>query len=239
MKKNLKHLFSFALCAALLLGSGPNLSYALNYEDTISDGESLGSTASVSNISAETSDTTYSANATITHTYDTVTKTLTITGEGPMDDYPLNSSQQYGVYPAWWGCYAEAEKIIIGDGITYIGEHAFYELNHCCDAMKELVIGDSVEEIAQSAFVWTEALEKVTIGKSLKTVGSSNFGAGYEIAEVHISDLAAYCGINYDEYNASPFEASGIASLYLNDEKITDLVVPEGVMRPVLCLRSG
>jgi hypothetical protein len=44
---------------------------------------------------------------------------------------------------------------------------------------------------------------------------------------VHITDLAKWCGISFDGYFANPL--SYAHNLYLNGEKITDLVIPDGV----------
>lgn len=80
---------------------------------------------------------TQSTNSTIGYTWDEESKTLTITGEGPMDDYKLNTSSQYNVYPAWAFIMPNAEKIVISEGITYVGKYAFWDSAHECSNLKE------------------------------------------------------------------------------------------------------
>jgi hypothetical protein len=53
---------------------------------------------------------------------------------------------------------------------------------------------------------------------------------------VYITDLAAWCNIEFENNDASPFTYPYVShgtrpSLYLNGELITNLVVPEGVTK--------
>ena len=68
--------------------------------------------------------------------------TLTITGNGVIEDYDENSQP--------WHTYIDDIKIlIIHDGITGIGEMAFF---NCYNLTGELVLPDSLTEIGVSAF---------------------------------------------------------------------------------------
>lgn len=61
----------------------------------------------------------------VTWNYDTTTKTLTISGTGEMQSF-ADPGTYYGEGNApWSNFYREMEKIIIGDGITSIGDYAF------------------------------------------------------------------------------------------------------------------
>ncbi|MBQ3618681.1 MAG: hypothetical protein II939_11070, partial [Bacteroidales bacterium] len=54
-----------------------------------------------------------------TWTYDEATKTLTISGTGAMSDYPSDNQP--------WSSIQDIQTVIIGNGITTIGENAFYK----------------------------------------------------------------------------------------------------------------
>lgn len=47
------------------------------------------------------------------------------------------------------------------------------------------------------------------------------------LTSVHISDIASWCNIDFEDIYSNPLENAG--SLYLNGNEIRDLVIPEGV----------
>ena len=61
-------------------------------------------------------------------------------------------------------------------------------------------------------------------------MAGSNFRLATNLREVHISDLRAYCAVEFIG-ESTPFVHSTNAYLYLDGEKIKDLVVPDGVTR--------
>ena len=65
---------------------------------------------------------------------------LTISGNGAMEDYSCFFD------PAPWG--TSITKVIIEDGVTSIGEDAFYN----CTSLTSIVIPDSVTSIGKYAF---------------------------------------------------------------------------------------
>ena len=91
----------------------------------------------------------------------------------------------------------------------------------------ELVIPDGVTSIGKKAFANNDSIISVSIPESLKAVGEYAFSDCDSLEKVNITDLAAWCEINFAGYNANPASASG--SLYLNDKLITELVIPDGV----------
>ena len=89
-----------------------------------------------------------------------------------------------------------------------------------------VTIPNSVTSIGSYAFYGCEGLTSITIPNSVTSIGSYAF-EGCGLKEMHISDLAAWCGIYFDSYYANPlFYAK---NLYLNGELVTELVIPEGV----------
>lgn len=72
--------------------------------------------------------------------------TLTIKGNGAMDDYKTESAVP------WYDKADEITKIVVEEGITKIGNLAFYGLANA----KEAVIAESVESVGIHAFSYTE-----------------------------------------------------------------------------------
>jgi len=116
---------------------------------------------------------------------------LTISGSGAMYNYDETTN------PAPFG----GEKtVIIGDGVTKIGEKAFF--NSSC--------------------------ESITIGKSVSSIGYAAFAYAYYIQEVHISDMTSWLNIDFEGSDSNPMSCY-YAELYLNNERVTDIVIPDGI----------
>ena len=93
---------------------------------------------------------------------------LTITGSGPMDNWTRTE-------PGPWSDYKDSIKsVIISDGVTTIGDYAFYGFENIESAM----IGNTVEEIGDSAFCMTYSLSEICIPDSVKTIHNAAFSAG-------------------------------------------------------------
>ena len=63
------------------------------------------------------------------------------------------------------------EIVSIPDGITTIGDLAFYENK----TIKKVIIPDSVTQIKKAAFQWCRQLQEVVLGKNVSTLGISCF----------------------------------------------------------------
>ena len=84
----------------------------------------------------------------------------------------------------------------------------------------------SVTTIREKAFA-NCALNSITIPSSITKICSEAFLNGGAIS-VKINDLAAWCNINFESYfYTNPL--TNASHLFLNDEEIHDLVIPDGV----------
>ena len=81
--------------------------------------------------------------------------------------------------------------------------------------------------IASRAFE-TSCLSKIVVSDSLKSVGGFAFWDAYSMSplEVHISDVAKWCAIDFDVLGLYYFNGW---DLYLNGELVNNLVIPDGV----------
>lgn len=130
-------------------------------------------------------------------------------------------------------------ELILPDTVTEISDYAFYGFKN----LKTVIMSDSIEKIGKSAFEKCLKLTDVYVSKKLRTVGDSAFYFCESIENVYITDLAAWCQINfyYKPYwydgDMETLDGGYIYSnpiiycknLILNNEIVTELVVPEGL----------
>ncbi len=114
-------------------------------------------------------------------------------------------------------------SVVIPDSVTTIGYEAFRN----CTSLTSVVIPDSVTTIGSSAFSCCDSLTSVVIGNSVTTIGYDAFYYCDSLTSVYITDIAAWCGIEFKGSYSNPlFYAE---NLYLNGTLVEDLVIPEGV----------
>jgi len=89
--------------------------------------------------------------------------TLTITGSGAMGNYEPNGP--------WLTYIDDITKVVIEDGITYIGTNNFKD----CENLKSVTIPDSVTTIGSYAFAGCKSLTSVTLPSGLKEIYSYAF----------------------------------------------------------------
>ncbi|MBE5751531.1 MAG: leucine-rich repeat domain-containing protein [Clostridiales bacterium] len=118
------------------------------------------------------------------------------------------------VIPAWYN----------GLLVTTIDEDVFYD----CDGLTNVTIPDSVTMIGSSAFYDCDGLTNVTIPDSVTMIGSSAFYGCDSLTSVYYAgDIASWCAIDFAEGGANPLLSR--ADFYISNEKVVDLVIPDGV----------
>ena len=123
-----------------------------------------------------------------------------------------NSSPFYG---------AKIKNVTIGDKVTTIGNYLFSG----CTGLTAITIPNSVTSIGDYAFQGCTGLTSVTIGNSVTSIGQNAFSGCSNISDVHIDDLTNWCSISFGDSNANPHAKH----LYLGDNEIKDLVIPNDV----------
>ncbi len=137
-----------------------------------------------------------------TWVYDVKTKTLTFSGNKGIEDYIFDG---HSPEPDWYVWHDKAENIIINDGITGIGQWAFYLFVEvktvvmadsvtrigygafsACRNLKSVQLSANVITIEREAFYHCAKLEHLTLPDTLKTLGT--FGSCSKLKEVIIPD---------------------------------------------------
>ena len=112
---------------------------------------------------------------------------------------------------------------IFGLPVTHIAYRAFYENA----VIASITISESVTSIGSSAFEDCDSLESITIGGSVASIGDSAFDGCSSLKKVYISDIEAWCDMDFGPFNDNPLSYG--AALYLNGELVTSLEIPESV----------
>ena len=167
---------------------------------------------------------------------------LTITGAGPMADY--------GAYGPWYIAHlTDIKKVVVQEGVTTIGDHAFANLSYVtsvtipssitsigahafekCRLGGAVTLPEGLTAIGDFAFSGS-GMASLTLPESLRTIGNSAF-LYCSLRELTIPDGVTSIGTGAF-YNASltsvKLPASGVTlgdSLFQECENLTDVTLP-------------
>ena len=127
------------------------------------------------------------------------TYTLTISGTGAMNDY------EYRSHP-WYAYEDKITSVEIENGITSIGNYAFYE----CTVLTSITIPDSVTSIGANAFFICTGLTSITIPDSVESIGNGAFASCAGLTSITISNSVTSIG------DYAFFNCTGITDVYCN-----------------------
>ncbi len=95
------------------------------------------------------------------------------------------------------------------------------------ELVTNLVIPDTVTKINDYAFYNCDSLTSITIPNSVTSIGDYAFYVCASLKEVHISDIASWCNISFSNSTSNPLYYA--KNLYINNELVTNLVIPNTV----------
>ena len=87
---------------------------------------------------------------------------LTISGRGAMGNYDYYSNAPWGT---------AITSVVIDDGVTTIGDYAFYE----CENLKTTVLPDSIRVIGESAFAYCSSIKNIVIPEKVDFIDDFTF----------------------------------------------------------------
>ena len=138
----------------------------------------------------------------LTWNFDQSTGTLTVEGTGAMENW-----QAPDAVP-WYAYHESITAVTLPDGVTNIGDRAFYKCG-----ISQINLPDSVKSIGVSSFFNCIKLTAVTIPDSVTSIGETAFGGCTRMTELTISGNAKTIGVGAFHYCAG----------------LTEIIVPESV----------
>ena len=107
---------------------------------------------------------------------------LTISGSGDMYNY---GSSDFSA--PWDGSRSRVKSVVIADGVTSIGEYAFFY----CESLTSVTIPDSVTSIGKYAFFCCTSLTSVTIPDGVTSIGWRAFSNCTSLTDVYYAGSKA------------------------------------------------
>ena len=192
--------------------------------------------------------------------YNVNTKTLTFSGNKGIENYIFDG---HSLEPGWYVWHDKAEHIIVNDGVTGIGQWAFYlfvELKtvvmadsvtrigygafSACRNLKSIRLSANVTTIEREAFYRCAKLEHLTLPDTLKTLGT--FGSCSKLKEVIIPDSVSrtYKALFVDCTSLSKIKLpKGMKEIkqhdFANCKNLRTLEIPEAVTTVSMSAFSG
>ena len=165
---------TLCLFLALILAVGICFSAPVTITASAAEAVTSGNCGASTNTGGESS---------VTWAYDSVTTTLTISGSGAMADYK-------GDDMPWKNNKSAIKKVVIENGVTTIGEFAFYY----CGFLTSVTIPKSVTSIGASAFEECSKLNSVEIPEGVITIGEKAFYSCSYLSYVKIPESVTSIG---------------------------------------------
>lgn len=163
-----------------------------------------------------------------TYTMDTGIGTMIISGTGNMADYTKTSSWSTDANTPWYAYRDCIKRIVISDGVTSVGDYAFYN----CENVESIDFGNVVR-IGKSSFVRNTydsdaPLTELNLPVSLKTIDSGAFYYCYSLKKLNYQGtINDWADISFVNENSNPIKYTH--NLYIAGEAVTDVNITASV----------
>ena len=114
-------------------------------------------------------------------------------------------------------------QVTLPAGVTTIGEYAFSD----CSSLTSITLPQGLTAIGRSAFSDCSSLTSINFPDSVTTIGEYAFSRCSSLTDVSITDLAAWCRIDFADYRATPMCYA--KNIRLDGQGIVSVVMPEGI----------
>lgn len=104
---------------------------------------------------------------------------LTVFGSGAMENYAFAADT---VNSPWWERRAEIKAVVVADGVTAVGDSAFYG----CHELQTVTLPGSVLRIGEWAFADCTRLDGVTLPDALRRIDRGAFSDCKSLSEIAI-----------------------------------------------------
>lgn len=142
------------------------------------------------------------------YSFDSSSKTLTISGNGDMPDM-ANASAGTKAQPWYYWRSNSIDKVVVKDGVTSIGSYAF-----CYVYATEFEIAQSVKSIGDGAFYCAGKMTSISLPSRLERIGGSAFYKCLKLESILIPDTVTSIGSSAFE-NCSQLKSVNFACDYM------------------------
>lgn len=160
----------------------------------------------------------------ITWEYDAQTQELVLSGNGAMEDC------DYDKVP-WNDCRDEIKRVIVGEGITSIGNYAFNE----CVSIESITLPSGITRIGEHAFAYT-SITGMELPESVLRIEDGAFWACEELIDMELPEGIEFLGrqaFGSCENWENGDIPSGVKELgnavFQGCSKLESVVIPDGI----------
>ena len=132
----------------------------------------------------------------------------------------------------FYGC-SQLKNIVLPNGITEIPAYAFGN----CENLETISFSSNLEKIGGYAFASCSKLTSISFGSQMKYIGEGAFGGCHALSKVSVDSLGTWLQIEfetgtmfiYSDSHSNPLFYAH--DLYINNEKLTELIIPSGTTK--------